>query len=66
MESWFAQIIGPGLGDAWLGTQGDIWDAQKDMTAALTGAILCMGITAVLAGRERQIKRQKAKGKSQK
>ena len=49
MESWFAQIIGPGLGDAWLGTQGDIWDAQKDMTAALTGAILCMGITAFVA-----------------
>jgi putative membrane protein len=49
MESWFAQIIGPGLGDAWLGTQGDIWDAQKDMTAALTGAILCMGITAIVA-----------------
>ena len=49
MESWFAQILGPGLGDAWLGTQGDIWDAQKDMTAALTGAILCMAITAVVA-----------------
>jgi putative membrane protein len=49
MESWFAQIVGPGLGDAWLGTQGDIWDAQKDMTAALTGAILCMAITAIMA-----------------
>jgi putative membrane protein len=49
MESWFAQIIGPGLGDAWLGTQGDIWDAQKDMTAALMGAVLCMFITWVLA-----------------
>jgi putative membrane protein len=47
MESWFAQIISPGLGDAWLGTQGDIWDAQKDMTAALAGAILCMLITAI-------------------
>src|SRR6266568_2682216 len=57
MESWFAQIIGPGLGDAWLGTQGDIWDAQKDMTAALTGAILCMGITWIvskLAARSRR------------
>jgi putative membrane protein len=63
MESWFAQIIGPGLGDAWLGTQGDIWDAQKDMTAALTGAILCMGITALLARYKRQIKRQMANGK---
>jgi len=49
MESWFAQIVSPNLGDAWLGTQGDIWDAQKDMTAALTGAILCMSITAIVA-----------------
>jgi putative membrane protein len=48
MESWFAQIVGPGLGDAWLGTQGDIWDAQHDMTAALLGAILCMLTTALL------------------
>ncbi len=55
MESWFAQIIGPGLGDAWLGTQGDIWDAQKDMTAAVAGAILCMVITAI----EEKVKSQK-------
>jgi len=48
MESWFAKIVGPGLGDAWLGTQGDIWDAQNDMTAALAGAILCMLITALV------------------
>jgi putative membrane protein len=58
MESWFAQIIGPGLGDAWLGTQGDIWDAQKDMTAALTGAVLCMFITWVLA----RVKRSRTPG----
>src|SRR6267143_4471641 len=49
MESWFAQIIGPGLGDAWLGPQGDIWDAQKDMTAGLRGGVLCMGITGGVA-----------------
>ena len=49
MESWFAKIVSPGLGDAWLGTQGDIWDSQNDMTAALTGAILCMLITAIVA-----------------
>jgi hypothetical protein len=36
------------------------------MTAALTGAILCMGITALLARYKRQIKRQMANGKSQK
>jgi len=54
MESWFAQIISPNLGDAWLGTQGDIWDAQKDMTAALVGAIICMLITAQVAKRSRR------------
>lgn len=54
MESWFAQIVSPDLGDAWLGTQGDIWDAQKDMTAALVGAFLCMLITAQIAKRSRR------------
>jgi putative membrane protein len=48
MESWFAKIVGPGLGDAWLGTQGDIWDAQNDMTCALAGAILSMLIVAIV------------------
>jgi len=47
MESWFAQIVGPGLGDAWLGTQGDIWDPQKDIGLAALGALLCMLITAL-------------------
>jgi putative membrane protein len=48
MESWFAKIVSPGLGDAWLGTQGDIWDSQNDMTCAIAGAILCMLITAMV------------------
>jgi putative membrane protein len=48
MESWLAKIISPGLGDAWLGTQGDIWDSQNDMTAALCGAIVCMLITLIV------------------
>ena len=48
MESWFAKIIGPGLGDAWLGTQGDIWDSQNDMTCAAAGAIVCMAIDGCL------------------
>ena len=29
-----------------LGTQGDIWDSQKDMTAALAGGVLCMVLVA--------------------
>jgi putative membrane protein len=42
IESWIARIVSPELGDAYLGTQGDIWDAQKDTTVALAGAVLCM------------------------
>ncbi len=42
IESWVAQVVSPQLGDAYLGSQGDIWDAQKDMAAAFYGAILCV------------------------
>ena len=37
-----AEIFGGPLGQAYLGTQGDIWDAQKDSGLAMTGAILSM------------------------
>jgi putative membrane protein len=47
IESWVARIVSPELGDAYLGTQGDIWDAQKDMSAALAGAVLCMILVVV-------------------
>ncbi len=40
VEAVVAQIVRPELGAAYLGTQGDIWDAQKDMAAALVGAVL--------------------------
>lgn len=30
----------PDAGPEWLGTQGDPWDAQWDMTMTLVGAIL--------------------------
>jgi putative membrane protein len=33
---------------AYLGTQGDVWDAQKDMGCAGTGALIAMLITAAL------------------
>jgi putative membrane protein len=54
-ESWAARLSAPELGTAFLGTQGDEWDAQKDMTAALAGACLALAGTAAvrrLAGRE--------------
>lgn len=37
-----AAATAPELGLAFLGTQGDIWDAQKDMLAAGAGAIVAM------------------------
>ena len=48
MEMVVATMVAPGTGDAWLGTQGDIWDPQKDMGLAALGALLCMVITALL------------------
>ena len=45
IESWVARIVSPELGTAYLGTQGDEWDAQRDMDRAMTGALLCLGLT---------------------
>lgn len=43
-----AGVFGGELGAAYLGTQGDPWDAQKDMALAAGGALLAMLITAVV------------------
>jgi putative membrane protein len=48
VESWTARLAAPELGTAFLGTQGDEWDAQKDMGAALAGALLALGGAALL------------------
>ncbi len=45
---WITAVsINPAAGSAFLGTQGDIWDAQKDMAVASLGAAITMIITAV-------------------
>lgn len=43
-----AAAFGGELGQAYLGTQGDIWDAHKDMAFASLGALIAMLITAVI------------------
>ncbi len=43
-----AEVFGGELGMAYLGTQGDIWDAHKDMGLASLGAILGMMIVAFI------------------
>ena len=43
-----ATIFGGDLGMAYLGTQGDVWDAHKDMALASIGAFMAMISTATL------------------
>ena len=45
-----ATVFGGELGQAYLGTQGDIWDAQKDMALALLGSVIAIVLLG-LAGR---------------
>ena len=42
IEVGAAMVVSPELGDAYLGTQGDEWDAQKDAFLATIGSILAM------------------------
>jgi putative membrane protein len=47
MVEWAAALVfGGELGQAYLGTQGDVWDAQKDMALAGLGALLALAIAA--------------------
>jgi putative membrane protein len=43
-----AETVGSDLGQAYLGTQGDVWDAHKDMALASLGALIAMTITALV------------------
>jgi putative membrane protein len=40
LEGLVAMIVSPELGSAYLGTQGDEWDAQKDTGLAFVGAVI--------------------------
>ncbi len=43
-----AEYFGGDLGMAYLGTQGDVWDAHKDMALASLGALAAMTATAII------------------
>ena len=46
---WAAAIVfGSALGQAYLGAQGDVWDAQKDMALATLGAVASMSVVALI------------------
>ncbi|MGQ0429116.1 MAG: DUF2238 domain-containing protein [Gammaproteobacteria bacterium] len=52
-----ALVFGGDLGQAYLGTQGDIWDGQKDMALALAGSALM--ISALGAAGRLPVRRQR-------
>lgn len=48
MIEWAAaSVFGGDLGMAYLGTQGDVWDAQKDSFFAMIGALIATGVIAI-------------------
>ncbi len=45
---WAAAVVfGGDLGQAYLGTQGDVWDSHKDTGLALLGATVALGLQAI-------------------
>lgn len=46
-----ATVFGGDLGNAYLGTQGDVWDAHKDMALAGLGALIALLVIAFINGR---------------
>ena len=49
IEWIIASIVSPHAAFAYLGTQGDAFDAVKDMALALAGAVAALGITAAVS-----------------
>ncbi len=48
LVEWLAaSVLGGDAGMTYLGTQGDIWDAQKDVALAAFGALLTLGVVAI-------------------
>lgn len=44
LEWLTVRVVDPSAGMAYLGTQGDAWDSQKDMALACIGAALAIGV----------------------
>ncbi|HET7456503.1 MAG TPA: DUF2238 domain-containing protein [Gemmatimonadaceae bacterium] len=49
---WAAALLGGSSADAFLGTQGDVWDTQWDMFMALIGAVTAQLLLARVHDRE--------------
>jgi putative membrane protein len=49
---WLAAVLGGSAADAFLGTQGDVWDTQWDMFMALVGATAALLLLSRLHDRQ--------------
>jgi putative membrane protein len=49
---WWSAVIGGSAADAFLGTQGDVWDTQWDMFLALLGAVTAQLLLSRLHDRQ--------------
>jgi putative membrane protein len=49
---WLAALLGGSSADAFLGTQGDVWDTQWDMFMALVGALSALVLLARVHDRQ--------------
>lgn len=47
-EYWVARSLHPELGLTYLGSQGDVWDAQRDMAASFYGALATVALLLIL------------------
>lgn len=52
MIEWWAALVWGGEADAFLATQGDVWDTQWDMFLALCGAIISLALLSRLHSRQ--------------
>lgn len=52
MLEWVGALIGGESADAFLGTQGDVWDTQWDMFMALVGALAAQALLSRLHDRQ--------------
>jgi len=53
-----ASVVDPEAGAAFLGTQGDVWDAQKDMALAVVGSfvVLCIvGLSRLFSHKPKEL-----------
>jgi putative membrane protein len=49
---WLAALLGGSSADAFLGTQGDVWDTQWDMFMALVGALTALTLLSRVHDRQ--------------